>query len=334
MTRVAINGLGRIGRVTLKILMETPEFELVAVNDIGTLENIAYLIQYDSVYGVYGKPVETRDGKLIVDGSEIQYLSERQPEKLPWREHKIDLVFECTGLFTKREDAEKHILAGAGKVILSGPTSSDEVPTVVYGVNTRLQGEVIISVASCTTNNISPVIEIMHRHFGVAKALMTTVHAYTATQTLMDAPGGKKDMRRGRSAAANIVPSSTGAAIATTKAMPEHAGHFDGVALRVPVIIGSIADTVMVLERVVTVEEVNNGFRMEASSERYQEVIRVTTDPIVSSDIIGDTHAAIISLDLTQVMGGDLVKVMSWYDNEWGFSSQMVRIAQKVQKLN
>ncbi len=273
MTRVAINGLGRIGRATLKIVMETPEFEIVAVNDITTLENIAYLIQYDSVYGVYRKPVETRDGKLIVDGREIQYLSERQPEKLPWREHKIDLVFECTGLFTKREDAEKHILADAGKVILCGPTGSDEVPTVVYRVNTRLQDEAIISVASCTTNSISPVIEIMHSHFSVSKALMTTVHAYTATQTLMDAPGGKKDMRRGCSAAANIVPSSTGAAIATTKAMPEHAGHFDGVALRVPV-----ADTVMVLERVVRVDEVNNAFRTEASSVRYKEVLRVTTD--------------------------------------------------------
>jgi glyceraldehyde 3-phosphate dehydrogenase len=330
MTRVAINGLGRIGRATLKILMETPEFELVAVNDIGALENLAYLIQYDTVYGPYQKSVEVSNGKLVIDGKAIHYLSERQPENLPWREHGIDLVFECTGLFTKQEDARKHIDAGAGKVILSGPTSSDEVPTVVYGVNMEIPDPSIISVASCTTNNISPIIEIMHRHFGVVKALMTTVHAYTATQILVDSPGGKKDVRRGRAAAANIVPSSTGAAIATTKAMPEHAGNFDGIALRVPVSIGSIADTVMVLEQKVTIEEVNNAFTEEANSERYKDVVRVTTDLIVSSDIIGDTHAAIVSLDLTQVMGGDLVKVMSWYDNEWGFTNQMVRMARKL----
>jgi glyceraldehyde 3-phosphate dehydrogenase len=327
MARVAINGLGRIGRAALKLLMDTEGLDLVAVNEIGALENLVYLLRYDTVYGRYDKSVEARDGKLVVDGEEVVYLSERDPSKLPWSDLQIDLVFECTGLFTRYEDAQRHIQAGARYVILSGPTSSVEVPTVVYGVNSDIQMPSILSTASCTTNNITPIMEIMHRYFGVAKALMTTVHAYTATQTLMDSPGGKKDMRRGRAAAENIVPASTGAAIATTKALPEHAGNFDGTSLRVPVSIGSIADTTMLINRTATVEEINEVFTKEAASARYKDIIRVTDDPIVSSDIIGDPHAAIISLDLTQVVGGDLVKIMSWYDNEWGFTNQMIRAA-------
>ena len=327
MARVAINGLGRIGRAALKLLMATSQLELVAVNEIGALENMVYLLRYDTVYGPYEKAVEARNGKLVVAGHEIVYLSERDPAQLPWAEHDIDLVFECTGLFTRYEDAQKHIRAGAKYVVLSGPTSSMEVPTVVYGVSSERQLEPIVSTASCTTNNITPIIEIMHRHFGVAKALMTTVHAYTATQSLMDAPGGKKDMRRGRNAAENIVPVSTGAAIATTLVLPEHSGNFDGTSLRVPVAVGSIADTTMLIQHPATAAEINAVFTQEAASERYRDVIRVTEDPIVSSDIIGDPHAAIISLDLTQVVGGDLVKIMSWYDNEWGFTNQMIREA-------
>lgn len=330
MAKVAINGLGRIGRATLKLLMDTPELELVAVNDIGSVENLAYLIRYDSIYGPYRKSVEVHEGNLVIDGHTIAYLSERDPANLPWGKLGVDLVFESTGIFTKNEEAQKHITAGARLVIISGPSNSVEVPTVVFGVNDVSEESPIISTASCTTNNITPVIEIMGRHFGVAKALMTTVHAYTATQMLVDAPGGKKDMRRGRAAAANIVPSSTGAAIATTKALPQYKGNFDGVSLRVPVTVGSIADTVMLLMRKVTVEEVNEAFRKEAASPRYKDVIRVTEDDIVSADIIGDPHAAIISLDLTQVVGGDLVKVMSWYDNEWGYTNQMIRQAKRV----
>lgn len=330
MARVAINGLGRIGRATLKLLMDTPQLELVAVNEIGALENLVYLIRYDTVYGPYSKSVTAEDGKLVVDGKAITYVSERDPAKLPWGELGVDLVFECTGLFTKYEDAKHHIQAGAKFVILSGPTNSVEVPTVVFGIDQPNRAEPIISTASCTTNNITPIMEIMNRHFGVAKALMTTVHAYTATQTLMDSPGGKKDMRRGRSAAENIVPSSTGAAIATTKVLPEHAGNFDGIALRVPVPVGSISDTTMLISRPATVDEINAAFIQEAQTERYRDVIRVTDEPIVSSDIIGDPHASIISLDLTQVVGGDLVKIMSWYDNEWGFTNQMVREALSI----
>ncbi len=333
MAKVAINGLGRIGRAALKVIMDTPQLELVAVNDIAPLENIAYLIKYDTVYGRYHKSVNIGDGKLVIDGHEIAYLSERDPANLPWTQYGVDLVFESTGLFTKREDAGKHITAGAKTVIISGPTSSNEVPTVVYGVNTEMGEAEIISTASCTTNNITPIIEIMHRHFGVLKATMTTVHAYTATQMLVDAPGGKKDMRRGRAAAANIVPSSTGAAVATTKALPEHKGNFDGVSLRVPVAVGSIADTVLLVSRPVTVEEINAVFREEAAGN-YKDIISVSEDPIVSSDIIGDPHAAIVSLDLTQVVAGDLVKIMSWYDNEMGYTYQMVRQALHVLNLS
>lgn len=327
MARVAINGLGRIGRQALKVIMDTPELELIAVNDIAELENIAYLIKYDTIYGRYNKSVETADGKLVIDGCEIHYFQQRDPAQLPWGEHKIDIVFECTGIFTKHDDAGKHIQAGAQYVIISGPTSSAEVPTVIFGVNTEAGKTPIISTASCTTNNIAPVVEIMNRRFGVAKAIMSTIHAYTATQALVDAPGGKKDMRRGRAAAANIVPSSTGAATATTKALPEHTGKFDGISLRVPVTVGSISDTVMVLNRKVTVEEVNAAFIEEAASPRYKGILSVTDEPLVSSDIIGDPHAAIIALDMTRVVDGDLVKVLSWYDNEMGYTHQMVKQA-------
>jgi len=330
MARVAINGMGRIGRAALKIVMDTPELELVAVNDIAALENIAYLIKYDTVYGPYKKSTDVRDGKLVVDGQKIAYLSERDPANLPWRDLNVDLVFESTGIFTKYEDAHKHIDAGATYVIISGPSSSVEVPTIVYGVNAVGEQQDVISTASCTTNNITPVMEIMHRHFGVAKAVLMTIHAYTATQELVDAPGGKKDMRRGRAAAANIVPASTGAAKATTKALPEHKGNFDGTSLRVPVPVGSLSDTTLVLKRPTTIEEINQVFRDEAATDRYKEVIRVNEDEIVSSDIVGDPYAAIIDLTQTMVVAGDLVKVMSWYDNEWGYTNQMVRQAKLV----
>jgi glyceraldehyde 3-phosphate dehydrogenase len=333
MARVAINGMGRIGRAALKILLDTPGFELVAVNDIAELDNIAYLLKYDTVYGPYNKAVTSNEGKLVIDGHEIKYLSERDPANLPWGDMNVDLVFESTGIFTKHADAHKHIDAGATYVVISGPSSSVEVPTIVYGVNNLVEDTSIVSTASCTTNNISPVMEIMHRHFGVAKAILMTIHAYTATQELVDAPGGKKDMRRGRAAAANIVPASTGAAIATTKALPEHKGNFDGTSLRVPVPVGSISDTTLVLNRTTTVEEINQVFRDEAATARYKDVIRVNEDEIVSSDIVGDAHAAIIDLTQTMVVAGDLVKVLSWYDNEWGYTNQMVRQAKLLLNL-
>jgi glyceraldehyde 3-phosphate dehydrogenase len=329
--KVAINGLGRIGRAALKLALEEPQLELVAVNEIGSLDNMVYLLKYDTVYGRYERQVEAVDGKLVVDGKPLVYLSERDPARLPWGDLGVDLVLECTGLFTDREDAEKHVRAGARWVVLSGPTSSPDVPTIIHGVN-RPDGEAqVISCASCTTNNITPLVEILDRHFGVEKAVLTTVHAYTATQALVDSPGGAKDLRRGRAAAQNFVPSSTGAASATAKALPAMQGRFDGVAVRGPVVVGSLSDVVFVLARDTTPEEVNDVLRGEAATDRYREVLAVTDEPLVSADIIKDPRASIVQLDLTRVVGGNLVKVMSWYDNEWGFTSQMVQVA--VQQL-
>jgi glyceraldehyde 3-phosphate dehydrogenase len=317
--KVAINGLGRIGRAAFKLAVDQPELELVAVNEIGSLENMMYLLKYDTAYGRYERQVEAVDGKLVIDGKPLEYLSERDPERLPWAELEVDLVLECTGRFTGREDAEKHLRAGASWVVLSGPTKSPDVPTIVHGVN-RPDGQTqIISCASCTTNNITPLVEILDRHFGVEKALLTAVHAYTATQALVDSPGGAKDLRRGRAAAQNFVPSSTGAATATAKALPAMEGR--------PVVVGSISDVVLVVERDTTVEEVNDVLRQEASTDRYRGVLGVAEEPLVSADIIKDPRASIAQLDLTRVVGGSLVKVMSWYDNEWGFTSQMIQIA-------
>jgi glyceraldehyde 3-phosphate dehydrogenase len=326
-SKVAINGLGRIGRAALKLALEQPQLELVAVNEIGSLDNMVYLLKYDTVYGRYERQVEAVDGKLVIDGKPLVYLSERDPERLPWGELGVDLVLECTGRFTDREAADKHVRAGARWVVLSGPTSSPDVPTVIHGVNRPDGTTQIISCASCTTNNITPLVEILDRRFGVEKALLTTVHAYTATQALVDSPGGAKDLRRGRAAAQNFVPSSTGAASATAKALPAMQGRFDGVAVRGPVVVGSLSDVVFVLDRDTTPEEVNDVLRQEAATDRYQGVLGVTEEPLVSADIIKDPRASIVQLDLTRVVGGNLVKVMSWYDNEWGFTNQMVQIA-------
>jgi glyceraldehyde 3-phosphate dehydrogenase len=332
--KVAINGLGRIGRAALKLVVDTPELELVAVNDIGSLENMAYLLRYDTVYGRYGKSVEVGDGELVVGGTHIAYLGERDPARLPWSELGVELVFECTGLFTGQEDAKKHVEAGAGWVIISAPTSSEGVPTVVHGVNRPEGGTSIISCASCTTNSITPVVEVMNRRFGVDKALLTTVHAYTATQAIVDSPGGKKDFRRGRAAAANFVPANTGAARATAQALPEVEGRFDGVAIRGPVSAGSLSDLVFVLGRDATAEEINGVLREEAATERYREILGVTEEPLVSSDIVGDSRASVVQLDMTRVVGCNLAKIMCWYDNEWGFTNQMVRQALQELGLN
>ncbi|MGH2750880.1 MAG: type I glyceraldehyde-3-phosphate dehydrogenase [Actinomycetota bacterium] len=325
--KIAINGLGRIGRAALKLVLEEPQLELVAVNELGSVENMAYLLKYDTVYGRYERQVEVADGKLVIDGRSLVYTSERDPGQLPWSDLGVDLVFECTGLFTNREGAEKHLRAGAKWVILSGPAKSPDLPTIIRGVN-QVDGSMnIISCASCTTNNITPVVEVLDRYFGVEKALLTTVHAYTATQALVDSPVNAKDLRRGRSAAQSFVPASTGAAHATGLALPALQGRFDGVAIRGPVVVGSLSDLVFLLGRDTTSEEVNDAFRREAATDRYREVLGVTDEPLVSADIIKDPRASIVQLDLTRVVGGNLVKVMSWYDNEWGFTNQMVQVA-------
>jgi glyceraldehyde 3-phosphate dehydrogenase len=328
MATIAINGLGRIGRAALKVILETPELELVAVNDIVPIKNIVYLLKYDTVYGRYEKRVEEDGDNLIIDGKSIRYFSERDPAQLPWSSLAADIVLECTGVFTKREDLEKHVQAGAKYVILSAPAKSDDVVTVVHGVNTLAGDTHILACASCTTNCITPVVEIIGRRIGIKKAIMTTVHAYTASQGIVDKPS--KNFERGRAGAANFVPTSTGAAKATAKALPQLENLFDGIAVRGPVAVGSLADIVIVVERKTSVEEINQIFVEEAASERYRDIIGVTEDPIVSSDIIKDPRASIIDLGMTRVVDGDLVKILSWYDNEWGFTNQMVRQAQQL----
>lgn len=324
MAKVGINGLGRIGRAAMKIILETPGLEFAGANDIAPLETIAYLIRFDTVYGRYDKKVEVKEGQLVIDGKAYPYFSERDPANIPWAKAGAEYVIESTGFFTRQEDAAKHIQAGAKTVIISAPAKSKETPQVVHGVNTAAGGAQIFSCASCTTNCITPVVEIMHRRIGVLKAIMTTVHAYTSTQGLVDGPS-KSDVRRGRAAAANFVPTSTGAAVATTTVITDLKGKFDGVAIRGPVPVGSIADIVLVTKRDTTVDEVNQIFREEAASERYQGVLGASDDPLVSSDIIGDSRASVVDLPMTRVVDGNLVKVMSWYDNEWGFTNQMIR---------
>jgi len=331
MTKVAINGLGRIGRATLRILVERPDLKLVAVNDIVPLENLVYLVRYDTVFGRFQKSIEQRDDStLVIDGQEIRFLQKKNPEELPWDEMGVELVFECSGVFTHREGMEKHLKAGAHHVILSAPIKGNSVPTVVHGVNEIDASEPLRSCASCTTNCITPIAEIMKRRLGVKKALMTTIHAYTSTQDIVDGPS--KKLRRGRAAAQNLVPTTTGAAKATGKALPDYEGYFDGVAVRAPVPIGSISDLTFVTERQTSVEEVNNIFREESTTERYDGILGVSEEEIVSSDIIGDPRASIVDLAMTRVVDGDLVKVMSWYDNEWGYSMQMVKEAESIVK--
>ncbi len=331
MAKVAINGLGRIGRAVSKIILGTPVLKLVAVNDIVPIENLAYLLKYDTVYGRYASRVEAVRDTLVVSGKPIKVFQEKDPAQLPWDALEVDVVFECTGVFTQKEDLRKHLEAGAQHVILSAPTKSEEVPTIVHGVNDSEGNSLhMISCASCTTNCITPVVEIMGRRIGLKKAIMTTIHAYTASQGIVDGPSEKT--RRGRAAAANFVPTSTGAAIATTRALPQYTGKFDGVAVRGPVPAGSLADIVFLTERETSVEEINQIFQEEADSERYRGILGVSKDPIVSSDIIRDPRASIVDLGMTQVVDGDLVKVMSWYDNEWGYASQMVREAMDIAK--
>jgi glyceraldehyde 3-phosphate dehydrogenase len=324
-TKVAINGLGRIGRAILKLVIDEPSLELVAVNDLVEADNLAYLLRFDTVYGRYSKSVALDGDDLVVDGRRLRTLSSRDPSELPWKELGVELVFECTGAHTRREDLEKHVRAGARFVLLSAPSKAEDVETVVHGANTAQGDGVILSCASCTTNCITPIVEVIGRRIGFLKAMMTTVHAYTASQSLVDGPN--KRFRRGRAAAANLVPATTGAALATTRALPQYAGLFDGIALRAPVTVGSIADITFVTSRQTSADEVNQIFAEEADTERYAGVLGVSRDPLVSSDIIGDPRASVIDLDLTRVVGGDLLKVMSWYDNEWGYANQMLREA-------
>jgi glyceraldehyde 3-phosphate dehydrogenase (phosphorylating) len=324
-TRVAINGLGRIGRAILKLVIHHPALELVAVNDLVGVENLAYLLRFDTAYGRYTKPVTIEGGDLVVADRKLRTLRSRDPLELPWKDLEVGLVFECTGALAQLNDVEKHIRAGARFVLLSAPSKSGDVETVVHGVNAPKGTSTIISCASCTTNCITPIVEVMGRRIGFKKAAMTTVHAYTSSQSLVDGPNRR--FRRGRAAGANLVPATTGAALATTSALPEYAGRFDGIAIRAPIPVGSIADLTFVTSRTTNVGEVNDILTEEAATKRYAGVLAVSNDQLVSSDIVGDSHASIVDLELTKVVDGDLVKVMSWYDNEWGYANQMVREA-------
>ena len=324
MKNIAINGFGRIGRAALKIIIDTPGLEVVAINDLMSIDNAAYLLRYDSVYGRYEYEVNTQENHLHTRDKKILFISEKDPAKLPWKKLDIDVVIESTGLFTNRQDAEKHIQAGAKTVVISAPTKSDDTPTVIHGVNTENGKTSVFSCASCTTNNIAPIIEIMDRRIGIRKAILNTVHAYTASQSLVDAPS-KKKTRMGRAAAINLVPATTGAAKATIKALPKFEGKFDGIAIRTPVPAGSISDITFVASRNTSAEEINNVLIEESKTDRYKLILFVSNEPLVSADIIQSSFAAIVDQEMTRVVDGDLVKIMAWYDNEWGFTNQMIR---------
>lgn len=335
-TRIAINGAGRIGRAFLKAAMNREELEVVAMNDLGSIDNIAYLIKYDTVYGKAPFSIDVNDDKkkLRIDGKEIAFLSEPDPTKLPWKDLDVDIVIESTGVFTTYEKAEAHRTAGAKRVIISAPVKdeprSDEEATILVGVNDdKLKTCTITSNASCTTNAGSPLMQILHEAIGIEKALLSTVHAYTATQAIVDGPA-KKDNRKGRAAAQNIIPTSTGAAIATTKAIPDLEGLFDGIALRVPVPAGSIVDITFLAKRDTTVEEVNQILKDAAGTERWNKVFAVTEEDLVSSDIIGSHFASIADLQMTRIVGGNLVKVLAWYDNEMGYTHALLEHAVRL----
>ncbi len=330
MTRVAINGFGRIGRAFLRKAVAHPELTVVAVNDLGDLENLAYLLKYDTMYGRSPFSVAVREGKLVVDGKEIAFVQEREPSALPWKAMEVDVVVESTGFFTSYEQAKAHLDAGAKRVAISAPVKDDpaaagvEGATVLMGVNEEALGTcTITSNASCTTNAASPLVAILNETIGIERALLNTVHAYTASQTLVDGPS-KKDFRGGRAAAQNIIPSSTGAAIAVTKAYPSLVDKFDGISIRVPVAVGSIVDVTFVAARPTSVEEVNGALKAAAASPKWKTLFAVTEEELVSSDIIGATYASIADLAYTRVVDGTLVKVLAWYDNEAGYTATLV----------
>ncbi len=355
--KIAINGFGRIGRLFFRQAFvlssealakgEQFPFEIAAINDLGDLENLAYLLKYDTVYGRYQGQVTSnkQQGELIVDGKSIKILQVKDPAQLPWKDLGVDIVVEATGFFESYEKAKAHLTAGAKRLVITAPAKDAdgsinsprggiEGKTVLMGVNEgELKTVVLSSNGSCTTNAVSPVIQIMSENPGIQKAILNTVHGYTATQNLVDGPTKGNDFRRGRAAAQNIVPSTTGAAIAVTRAIPELEKKFDGIALRVPLVTGSIADITFLAKRKTTAEEINDIFRKAAAEPRWQGILKVSEDQLVSSDIIGEPYGAIVDLGFTKVIDGDLVKVLSWYDNEWGYVSTLVRHVLKIAEL-
>lgn len=331
---VAINGFGRIGRNAFKVAFERSDMNIVAINDLTDTKTLAHLLKYDSSYGTYGYDVSHDDKGIIVDGKHIVVLSEREPGNLPWRDLSVDVVIESTGFFVDPALARAHIdSAGAKKVVISAPAKGDGADTIVLGVNDDKVDTAtdVISNASCTTNCITPVMAVLEKNFGIDKAMMTTIHSYTASQKLLDAPA--KDLREARSAAENIVPTTTGASIAAAKALPALENVFGGLSVRVPTPVVSLSDFVVVVKRETTVEEVNNVFKEAAGLPFYQGILDATEEELVSSDYIGNSHSAIVDLKLTNVVGGTMVKVVAWYDNEWGYSNRLVELVADAGRL-
>lgn len=327
MVKVAINGFGRIGRNALKILLERHDVQVVGINDITDAKTLAHLLKYDSSYGTYDKKVSSTDNSIIVNTREIPVFAEKDPAKLPWSKLGVDVVIESTGFFTKPADARAHIKAGAKKVVISAPAKGEGAKTVVLGVNEEVVDEKddILSNASCTTNCIAPIMKVLEDEFGIEKAMMTTVHSYTGSQRILDAPA--KDLREARSAAENIVPTTTGASKAAAKTIPSLEGKFNGLSVRVPTPVVSLSDITAIVNRDTTKEELINLFKKAAKEPYYEGILGVTEEELVSSDFIGDPHSCIVDLPLIDVVGGNMIKVVAWYDNEWGYSNRLVELA-------
>ncbi len=336
-TRIAINGFGRIGRLFFRQAFGRPDLEIVALNDLGDVENLAYLLRYDSVYGRYAREVKAdlAGGRLLVDSTEIKFLQVKEPTQLPWKDLGIDIVVESTGLFDEYEKSKVHLAAGAKRVVITAPAKDPDGAagqTVLVGVNEEnMKACAITSNGSCTTNSASPVIQVLSENPGITKAVLSSVHAYTATQSLVDGPiRSGHDFRKGRAAAYNTVPETTGAAISVARAVSELRGKFDGVSFRVPTITGSISSITLVAKRKTSIDEINQILTDAANSPRWQGILRVTREQLVSSDIVGEQYGAIVPLDLTKVIDGDLVNVLSWYDNEAGYVSTLVKHVEKA----
>ncbi len=332
-TRVAINGFGRIGRNAFKVAFDRTDCEIVAINDLTDTKTLAHLLKHDSNYGTYEHEVSFDETNIIVNGKHIKVLAEKEPSALPWADMKVDVVIESTGFFVDPAKAKAHVEAGARRVVISAPAKGEGATTIVLGVNEdKLEkSEDIVSNASCTTNCITPVAAVIESHFGIEKAMMTTVHSYTASQRLQDAPA--KDLREARSAAENIVPTTTGASIAAGQAMPALQGIFGGLSVRVPTPVVSLSDFVIITKKKVTVEEVNEAFKKAAQEPFYQGILAVTDEELVSSDFIGNSHSAIVDTHLTAVVGGNMLKVVAWYDNEWGYSNRLVEVVADLGRI-
>jgi glyceraldehyde 3-phosphate dehydrogenase len=333
MIRVAINGFGRIGRTTLRAGFLRKNLNFVAINDLTEPKELAYLLKYDSVFRTWDKEITSGKDYIQIGKKKIPVYAMKDPSELPWKKHKVDVVIESTGLFRKEADAQKHVDAGAKKVVISAP--SEDAPTFLMGVNHKVckRNQNIVSNASCTTNSVAPVAQILDDAMGIKKAMLTTIHSVTAQQNLVDGLPRGKDLRRGRSGLMNMIPTTTGAAKATTQAIPRLKGKFDGIAVRVPSIDVSLTDFTFVLKKRTSKEEVNRLFKTAAKSARWKGILGVTDEPLVSTDFIGSPFGAVVDLSMTRVVDGDLVKVLSWYDNEWGYTQQLLSLAEHVGKL-